>query len=98
MQTLITAAKASGDVILMSGVPSSTTQASQAAQQSFVTALQNLAVSNSVPMLDIWTSWYGASGGWTSNNALGEMYDTLHPNGRGYPDLENQAFLMLRAS
>ena len=98
MQTLITKAKATGDVILMSGVPSNITTTTQANQQAFVTALKSLAASNGVPMLDIWTRWYGAGAGWSSNKALGWMYDDLHPSATGYADIANEVFAMLRAN
>jgi hypothetical protein len=80
MQAIITAAKAVGDVVLMTGVPSNTSSSSTIAQQLFVTELKSLAVSNNCIMID-WTSAWGS---WSSANSNGWMYDNLHPNYVGY--------------
>lgn len=84
IQALITAAKASGDVILMSGNPSDPTfgsDASLATQQTYVAAMETLAYSNNVPMIDVWTLFGGT---WSGPNTSGWMFDSLHPNGTGY--------------
>lgn len=80
MQSLITAAKAVGDVILTSGVPSQISSASLALQQTYVDGLKALAASNDCVFLDTWRrfeSW---------ELSLGIYTDNLHPNGAGYSD------------
>lgn len=55
VQSLITAAQASGDVILMMGVPSSTNTATDLA--AYRAALMGLALANNVPFIDLSTRW-----------------------------------------
>lgn len=91
MQAIITAAKAVGDVILMSPAPSDTATISSAAyQQGYVDAQRSLAVTNDIPFIDAFARF----GSYTSANALGMYSDTLHPNDIGYSD---QAMLVSRA-
>lgn len=78
MQTFITAAKASGDVILQTGAPSSTTTTSAAQQATFIAAVKELGVTNACPVIDMTARWqsYSANQAW--------YYDALHPNQAGY--------------
>lgn len=80
-QALITAAvNAGSDVMLMTGVPSSTSLSSNAQQQTYVSVYKTLSTSNSIPLLD-WTKvWVD----WNTANANGWMFDTRHPNATGY--------------
>lgn len=86
IQAVITAALATGDVILVTANPSQTPfsgDATQSAQQQYVTALYGLAASNNLVLIDLFSRW----GTWTSSNSLGMNYDNLHPNQLGYNDM-----------
>lgn len=82
MQTIITAQKAVGDVILLSDLPSASSDALIIDQQAFEAAKMQLALANNCAFIrssDFWTSYA------VSNAApLSLMADTLHPNGAGY--------------
>lgn len=81
MQSLITAAQASGDVILMMGVPgSSNTPAVLAAYRA---ALIQLAVANNAPFLDLTTRWVS----YASANAIMPYGNGVHPSSVGYYDV-----------
>lgn len=83
LQTLITAAKAAGDVVLVAPFPSSTARASVAQQAPFIDAIVSLGETNSCPVLSLthrFTSWADA-------NTVGYTYDALHPNALGYADV-----------
>ena len=73
------------DVILMSGVPSQTTVASQAVQATYVAAMNSLAVTNGIMFIDIWNLMN--SGSWAANNSAGLMSDNEHPNETGYGEI-----------
>ena len=80
MQTIITALKAVGDVVLYSEITQDTaTVASQAKQQSYVEAARGLAVTNNVPFIDVWTQFQN----YTLANGYGLMSDTFHPSAAG---------------
>jgi lysophospholipase L1-like esterase len=79
LQTLITAAKTTGDVILCTPFPSSTAT-SMASQNSIVDVIHTLAASNSVPLIDN----FAAEGSYAAGNAAAHYWDVLHPNGLGY--------------
>lgn len=81
MQALITAYLAIGSVVLWTPPPSNPSgSVPYVTQGQFVAAMQQLAVSNNLPIVDIWTTW----GTWANANSNGWMYDNLHPNGTGY--------------
>lgn len=86
LQKIITAAKASGDVILMTGCPSAVGTATLAAQNLILTATRNLAVLNNIPLVDISAAWgshvQGLADGWYAPNN-----DTVHPGLVGYGDI-----------
>ncbi len=81
MQTIIDLAKAGGaSVLLVTGNPINPTSASQAQQDIFKQYYKDLAVTNSLPMVDqyaLYTDYATLSG-------LGYMFDSLHPNKAGY--------------
>lgn len=83
IQTMITAAQLSGDVILMVGPPSNTTNATNGTLDQYISALRSLAISNNVGLIDIkqrWTSY-------AVTNPLMPYFDTLHPEAGGYKDI-----------
>jgi lysophospholipase L1-like esterase len=80
LQAIITAAKVSGDVILLGGVPSISTYAAIANQ----TAINNMAAAvaaknsvNFISMIDLWGSEAAIA-------AVGWSYDGVHLTGAGY--------------
>ena len=77
LQTLITAAQLSGNIILMSPVPSNSSIVAYATQQNYVTMMKNLAYSDGIPFIDVW----GLFGG-TFQSSL--MFNAEHPNAAGY--------------
>lgn len=88
MQTLITAARLSGDVIVLTMPPSS--DATQSAlEAAYVRGLYDLGV----PIIDVFNR---AGGQWATMNALGMMSDTLHPNDLGYWDMAGFAAAALK--
>lgn len=93
IQSIITVAKTTGDVVLMTGVPSDTGQVSTVTQQAFVTALKALAVSNNCVMID----WTAAWGSWTAANGSGWMFDVFHPNHIGYGKQAAQLAILLNS-
>ncbi len=81
MQTLITAAVASGaDVVIVTPVPSATSFASQIIQQGFVDSMADLAVTNGLMRINE----FGVIGTYVAGNALGLYSDGQHPNDAGY--------------
>lgn len=86
MQTIITAAKGNGgDVVIMTPCPSSVGNATMATQQTFITAMQGLATSNNITLVDTWARWVS----YVVSNPLG-IYAAngfgIHPNEIGYAD------------
>lgn len=86
MQTIITAAKGNGgDVVLMTPCPSSVGNATMATQQTFITAMQGLATTNNITLVDTWARWVS----YVVSNPLG-LYAAggfgIHPNEIGYAD------------
>jgi lysophospholipase L1-like esterase len=83
MQTVITLALAQGgDVLLMVGPPSNTTQATDGTLDAYISALRSLAVSNNLPMLDLKARWVS----YAVTNPLMPYFDNLHPGAVGYQD------------
>lgn len=84
VQSLITAGLQSGDVMLLTGAPSNTANASAAAQAAIVAAYYQLANTNGIALLDI-TSRFAS---YATSQPLGLYGDTsLHPSGVGYSDI-----------
>lgn len=81
IQTLITKAQLSGDVILV--IPSmSTAWSSLATQQAYAQMIYSLGIANSCIVVDMAARWVD----YTTANGLGWMFDTVHPSNGGYPD------------
>jgi hypothetical protein len=93
LQTMITAYKATSDVILVTPAPSQTTSTPLATQQTFINALYELAISNNIPIIDNWSRW----GSYERANASPLLYYTnsLHPNANGYSDFAQGIFTPL---
>lgn len=83
MQAIITQMKTTSDVLLMVGVPSNTTQATNGTLDSYVSALKSLAVSNNLGLLNLKTRWVS----YAVANPLMPYNDTLHPTPPGYQDV-----------
>lgn len=79
-QTLINAAKLSGDVILMTGVQSDPGTYPLATQQQYITVYQELAALNGLNLVNPWVDW----GGYAQAVSNGWMANQVHPNGAGY--------------
>lgn len=80
MQTIITALKAVGDVVLYSEITQDpVTVATAAKQQTYVDAARGLAVRNNLPFIDVWTQFQG----YALANGYGLMADTFHPSAAG---------------
>lgn len=81
IQTIITAAKLSGDVMLMVGPPSNTIQATNGTLDTYIAALQTLAASNGcslgVNMKALWGSYLAIQGTFP-------YFDGLHCQQSGY--------------
>jgi hypothetical protein len=82
LQTVITEAMLSGDVILVSGTPSENT--AQSLQNTYVVAMQQLAALNNIPFIDINGRWQSYA--FTSALTPTPYFDGLHPNNVGYAD------------
>lgn len=87
IQAIITAAKVSGDVILMSFPPSQNTPQTTYEPQ-YNTALRSLAAANNIPFIDTYSAW--GQSYWTA-----QMFDAFHPQAGGYWDIASSidAFL-----
>jgi len=84
LQSVITKAKISGDVILYSGNPQSTATTYTVGKEiAYINVLKELAAENDILLVDTWRNW----GSWTEANALSLIVDTGHPNKRGYQDI-----------
>lgn len=83
MQAFITAAKASGDVWIMTPPPSSTASTAINVQKPYVDAMYRLADANGCSLIPVWNRF----GSYAIRNAAGAYFDTLHPNGLGYSDM-----------
>jgi lysophospholipase L1-like esterase len=83
LQAIVTTALISGDCIIESGVPSGTTNATNGTLAALVAAARGVAARNNIPFIDIDARWTD----YATSNALGWMFDTLHPNAVGYQDI-----------
>lgn len=86
IQSIITTCKATGDVVLVSPFPSQVggtyVGPAQSVQDQYVAALQELAISNNVPLVDV----YNRFSSYSVSNANGMYGDGAHPNAIGYAD------------
>jgi hypothetical protein len=80
LQTIITAAKVSGDVLLMVGPPSNTTQATNGTLDTYIAVLQGLCASNTCSLLNMRALW----GSFAKVQSTYPYLDTLHPQSGGY--------------
>jgi lysophospholipase L1-like esterase len=80
IQSAITAAKLSGDVLLATGCPSGTSQATDRTLDNYIFALQDLAVTNDIGLINF-KDYFGS---YATSNALGLYDDTLHLTPGGY--------------
>lgn len=86
MQFMITKALLSGDVVLVAPIPLQvSTAGSLALQNTYIQVIKDLAVSNNVPLVNIFDQWvsyeYSNPFGIYMNAAAPQLY---HPNGPGY--------------
>ncbi len=78
---LVDSAIAAGtNVVLATFYPSKTNQAPQATQDTFAQAIRDVAAARGLKVRDTYAAW----GTWVAANALGYMFDDLHPNKVGY--------------
>lgn len=82
LQTIITNAKLSGDVILMVGPPSNTTQATDGTLDSYISVVKALAATNNCALINLKDRW----GSYAATNPVLPYADTLHPGELGYVD------------
>lgn len=81
IQTIITNAKLSGDVVVMSVVPSDPSLTTVVAlEKSYAALLPALASANNVPFIDMFSRF-------NSSFTTSMMTNTLHPNPAGYADM-----------
>lgn len=83
VQSVVSTAKATGSVVLMSSAPCEPGIAGVPAlyvQRAYANVLKDLAASNSVPYLDT----FELLGSWDLMNYKGLAYDNMHENGAGY--------------
>ena len=83
MQSVITNCKLSGDVILLAGFESNFNAFPANNRALLLAQLQALAATNNC----LYVTPDIVIGGWTSNDALGLMYDNFHPTANGYQRL-----------
>ena len=93
IQAIITAAKLTGDCLLMVGAPSNSTQATNGTLATYVTALKGLAVLNNCGLIDISARWVS----YAVTNPLMPYSDTLHPGAMGYQDIAQAVCQVLSA-
>lgn len=84
MTAVVGALKSTGDLLIESGIPSNTSQATDGVTlAAFVATCQNLAAVNGCNFLDIGARY----GSYATANALGWMFDSVHANAVGYQDV-----------
>ncbi len=89
MQQLINTVKSTGDVVIVAGIPSKINQAAWDIQNSFSVAAGELAATNGIPFLDVF-SRFG------SQESMSALYtDDIHPNGDGYADMISPIFNLI---
>jgi lysophospholipase L1-like esterase len=95
MSTIIDACKVSGDVVLMTVIPSlnGSSGTDTSLEAAYRTACQSLAVTKSCALVDV----YGRFGSYTLGNAAGYYYDGVHLNAPGYSDIAGACFEAFRS-
>lgn len=89
MQAIITAAKVSGDVILMTPNPIQAGLWSTLTPSQIVSTLYGLADDNDIALVDLFSRWTS----WEISNPIGLYFDDRHPGQAGYAD---RALLLMR--
>jgi len=80
LQTIITAAKVSGDVLLMVGPPSNTAAATNGTLDTYIAVLRTLCATNTCSLVDMKLNWIS----YANIQATFPYFDTLHPTTPGY--------------
>jgi lysophospholipase L1-like esterase len=93
LQTLVSAALTTGDVVMMSGVPSEASTASVSTQEKYINAALEVALNNNLPFINLTQRW----GSYAISNALGLYTDLQHPLAIGYADVANAVASVLDA-
>ena len=88
MQAIITQALTTGDVILMVGAPSNTTQATDGTLAQYIAVLHQLAITNNVGLIDLAARWKS----WAFTNPLMPYFDSKHPGQNGYWDIATTVY------
>jgi hypothetical protein len=83
LQKMITAAKKTGDVLMVVGVPSNVETAPPERQRKYADGVLALAYKNDLPAVDLLARWVSQS----YNPARGFYFDGLHPSATGYADV-----------
>jgi lysophospholipase L1-like esterase len=91
MQQIISAARQTGDVLLMVGAPSKTVQALDGTLDSFIAIINLLALTNGCPVLDLKQRW----GGYAEAQAAFPYCDSLHPGALAYQDVARAIYEIL---
>jgi lysophospholipase L1-like esterase len=92
LQQLITAAQATGDVILMVGPPSNTTIATNGTLDQYIAVMRSLALANNCGMLDLKTRWVS----YAVTNPVLPYSDSKHPGRLGYQDIAAAVYAAIR--
>jgi lysophospholipase L1-like esterase len=91
MQQIVTAARATGDVLLMTGAPSNTPQAADGTLAGFIAILDELARVNGCALLDLTRRW----GSFADAQRHFPYADNLHPGARANQDQAHAVRAML---
>jgi len=67
--------------------------ASVLTQDAYNQAIRGLAVTNNIPLIDIYSRWQS----YAVSNAVGLYYDQIHPNGQGYQNQWNAVYGVIGA-
>lgn len=94
MQAIIASAQVSGDVILMTGPPSSTTAATNGTLDQYIAVLDALAVANGCVLIDTKARW----GSYAAINPIMAYFDSLHPGAVAYQDMAQSILNVLRGA
>lgn len=87
IQTLITRAKLFGDVLLIPCGVREELDTKTIKQTEYIQALKELALSNNVVFMDIFSRWGGEFN--YAKNEVNYIFDTVHPNDEGHQDIAN---------
>jgi lysophospholipase L1-like esterase len=88
-QKIIDSARLSGDVILMTPVPSKVSSYTQAAQNLILAAIRTTGALSNVPIVDLYANWGNYVAGTTAGYYLPNI-DAVHPGAAGYTDMASR--------